>query len=89
MVGSFRILGSTVALSSNSTVSSAKCVRIRNIDTVDALITHSDVVANAIIGTVQLAPSEIVYLDKKAAEVFQSNNATQKTLVTPVTRSGT
>jgi len=89
MVGSFRVLGSTVALSSNSTVSNCKCARIRNTDTVDCLITHSDTVANAIIGTVQIAANEIVYLEKKSAEVFQSNNITSKILVTPVTRSGT
>jgi len=46
-------------------------------------------VANAIIGTVQIAANEIVYLEKKSAEVFQSNNITSKILVTPVTRSGT
>src|SRR5262249_24943792 len=89
MAGSFRILGTTVALSSNSTVSSAKCVRVRNTDTVDALITHSDPGNNTISGTVQLTSNEIVYLEKKASEYLQSNNSTSKTLVTNVTRSGT
>jgi len=89
MVGSVNLLGTTTFLSSNSTLNGAKCVRVRNIDTVDALITVSDTVLNVTLGTVQIAANEVIYIDKRASEVISSNNATSKTLCNAVAKSGT
>jgi len=89
MVASIKLTGTTVFLSSNTTLNNAKCVRVRNIDTVDALISVSDVVLNVTLGTVQIAPNEVIYVDKRASEVISSNNATSKTLANPCAKSGT
>jgi hypothetical protein len=89
MVASIKLLGTTTFLSSNTTLNNAKCVRVRNIDTVDALITVSDTVQNITLGTVQIAPNEVIYVDKRASEVISSNNATNKTIVSPCAKSGT
>ena len=65
-------------------MNNAKCVWVRNIDTVDALITVSDTVLNVTLGSVQIAANEVIYVDKRASEVISSNNATNKTLVNAV-----
>ena len=89
MVASIKLTGTTAFLSSNTTLNGSKCVRVRNIDSVDALITVSDTVLNVTIGNVQIAPNEVIYVDKRASEVLMSNNATNKTLANPCSKSGT
>lgn len=90
MVASIKLTGSGTTIgTANTTLSNAKCMRLRNTDTVDCVVTVSDTVANTILGTVQLAPSEILYLDKRALEVVSSNNGTSKLLATPCAKSGT
>jgi hypothetical protein len=69
MVGSVKLTGTTVFLSANTPLNNAKCVRVRNIDTVDALITVSDVVLNVTLGNVQIAPNEIIYMYLRLAYV--------------------
>jgi len=89
MVGSVKLLGTTVFLSANTTMNNQKCIRVRNIDSVDALITVSDTVLNIALGTVQIAPNEVIYVDKRATEVISSNNSTSKTICSAVAKSGT
>jgi len=90
MVASIKVTGSTTTIgTANTTLSNAKAMRLRNTDSVDCVVTVSDTVANVVLGTVQLAPSEIIYVEKKAAEVISSNNATSKTLANPCAKSGT
>jgi hypothetical protein len=89
MTGSVKLVGTTTTLSTNTTLNNAKCVWVRNIDTVDALITVSDTVLNVTLGSVQIAANEVIYVDKRASEVISSNNATNKTLVNAVAKTGT
>ena len=88
MVASIKLLGTTTFLSTNTTLNGAKCVRVRNIDSVDALITVSDTVLNVALGSVQIAANEVIYVDKRASEVISSNNATSKTLANACAKSG-
>src|SRR5262245_48955011 len=85
-----KLTGTTTTIgTANTTLNNAKCLRLRNTNTVDCVVTVSDTNANVILGTVQLAPSEILYLEKKALEVLSSNNGTSKLLANPCSRSGT
>lgn len=72
-----KVLANTVPIgTSNNLVSSARMLRILNIDTVAAMVTVFDTVANTQLGTIPIAPNGIIYLSKKKTDAVTSNNAT-------------
>jgi hypothetical protein len=82
-----KVLANTIAIGTANTIGSAKLVRIVNTDTVAAMITIYDTVANTQVGTIPVMPNGEVYLTKKKTDALTSNNATL-TLATQVTTTG-
>lgn len=83
MVGIIKVLANTVTVNTSNTSVGSHLVRLLNTDTVFGLITIFDTIANSQIGTFQMVPNEVVYLQLRNGQVITGNNAT-KVFATPV-----
>ena len=73
----YKVLANTIPIgTSNNTLNSARMLRIINADTVPALITVYDTVANTQLGTLIMVKDEVITLSKKKTDAITSNNAT-------------
>lgn len=80
----FKVIGTEAACNTTpSTFGGSKTVRLININTSPWLITQ---VSNASVtlGTITLAPSQVITLEKATTDTLQSNTASSFVLAVPV-----
>lgn len=79
------VKGSEGSLTANSTVNSARAVRLYNSHTADILITvQDDSAGTTTIGTFTAVANTVVFVEKKATEYLAANNNGGTVLVTNV-----